>query len=230
MDLAYSAHHAAFRDEVRAFLDAHGHTSPPPLQRGKPTPEAVAWQQKLIEHGYAARTIPKQYGGYGAQPDALEAHIIAEEFTRAGVRMGHDGDYRLVPTVLELGTEEQKQWLVPPTIRGEMLWCQGYSEPGSGSDLASLSTRAELDGRHIHAIGELDARRAAFASTAVGEECEWRLRNGGADEGENQYYRDAFEPQACGSPRKSHQLPVPGVQLLTLELSSRPWSEIIFCS
>ncbi|MEQ8691562.1 MAG: acyl-CoA dehydrogenase family protein [Pseudomonadales bacterium] len=146
MDLAYSARHAAFRDEVRAFLDAHGHTSPPPLQRGKPTPEAVAWQHKLIEHGYAARTIPKQYGGYGAEPDALEAHIIAEEFTRAGVRMGHDGDYRLVPTVLELGTEEQKQWLVPPTIRGEMLWCQGYSEPGSGSDLASLSTRAELDG------------------------------------------------------------------------------------
>ncbi len=146
MDLAYSAEYQAFREEVRAFLDAHGHESPKQYGRGKPDAQAVRWQQKLIEHGYAARTIPKQYGGYGAAPDILEAHIIAEEFARAGVRMGHDGDNRLVPTVLELGTEAQKEWLIAPTIRGEMLWCQGYSEPGSGSDLASLTTRAELDG------------------------------------------------------------------------------------
>ena len=146
MDLSYSDAHIEFRAEVRAFLDAHGHESPPLYQRGRPSEQAVAWQQKLIEHGYAARTIPKEYGGYGAEYDVLQAHIIAEEFTRAGVRMGHDGDNRLVPTVLELGTEEQKQWLIPPTIKGEMLWCQGYSEPGSGSDLASLSTKAELVG------------------------------------------------------------------------------------
>ena len=76
------------------------------------------WQRLLIENGYAARTIPKEYGGYGAQPDPLKAHIIAEEFAKAGVRPGHSGDNRLVPTVLELGTEEQKRWLVPPSIRG----------------------------------------------------------------------------------------------------------------
>ena len=146
MDLAYNEHYESFRREVRAFLDAHGDESPPPHTRGKPTAEGVRWQQKLIEHGYAARTIPKQYGGFGTAPDILESHIIAEEFTRAGARMGHSGDNRLVPTVLELGSEAQKQWLIPPTIRGEMTWCQGYSEPGSGSDLASLSTRAELDG------------------------------------------------------------------------------------
>ena len=146
MDLAYNERYTAFRDEVRAFLNKHAHESPPPHERGRPSAQAVAWQQKLIEHGYAARTIPKQYGGYGAEPDLLEAHIITEEFAQAGARAGHNGDNRLVPTVLELGTEEQKQWLIPPSIRGEMNWCQGYSEPGSGSDLASLTTKAELDG------------------------------------------------------------------------------------
>ncbi|NKC00504.1 MAG: acyl-CoA dehydrogenase [Pseudomonadales bacterium] len=146
MDLAYNQEYTEFRDELRAFLKSHGDESPPAHERGKPSPRAVAWQQKLIEHGYAARTIPKEYGGYGAEPDILEAHIIAEEFARVGARMGHNGDNRLVPTVLELGTEEQKQWLIPPSIRGEMNWCQGYSEPGSGSDLASLTTKAELDG------------------------------------------------------------------------------------
>ncbi|GIS97640.1 MAG: hypothetical protein CM1200mP24_09240 [Gammaproteobacteria bacterium] len=89
---------------------------------------------------------PKELGGYGPEPDILKSHIIAEEFAKAGVRTGHSGDNRLVPTVLELGTEEQKQWLIPPTVRGEMTWCQGYSEPGSGSDLASLTTKAVVDG------------------------------------------------------------------------------------
>ena len=154
MDLEYSDEYGAFRDELRQFLDEHKHLSPgavarPPANReGKddgPNP-AQRWQQLLIEHGYAARTIPKDYGGGGEEPDPLKAHIIAEEFAKARVRPGHSGDNRLVPTVLELGTEEQKRWLVPPSIRGEMTWCQGYSEPGSGSDLASLSTRAEVDG------------------------------------------------------------------------------------
>jgi alkylation response protein AidB-like acyl-CoA dehydrogenase len=146
MDLAYGAEHEAFRDEVRAFLVEHAKESPPPFARGPADEQGLKWQQLLIEHGYAARTIPREYGGYGADPDILESHIIAEEFAKAGARMGHNGDNRLVPTVLELGTEEQKQWLVPPSIRGEMTWCQGYSEPGSGSDLASLTTKAELDG------------------------------------------------------------------------------------
>ena len=154
MDLEYSAEYEDFRNELREFLEEHKHLSPgaiarPPSNRegneDGPNP-AQRWQQLLIEHGYAARTIPKEYGGCGEQPDPLKAHIIAEEFAKARVRPGHSGDNRLVPTVLELGTEEQKRWLVPPSVRGEMSWCQGYSEPGSGSDLASLSTRAEVDG------------------------------------------------------------------------------------
>lgn len=147
MDIAYNAEYEAFRVEVQRFLEENKSKAPASLRgRGRPTAEEQAWQQLLIKHGYAARTIPKEYGGYGAEPDILKSHIIAEEFAIAGVKPGHNGDDRLVPVVLEIGTEEQKKALVGPTIRGEMMWCQGYSEPGSGSDLASLSTKGVLEG------------------------------------------------------------------------------------
>jgi alkylation response protein AidB-like acyl-CoA dehydrogenase len=106
------------------------------------------WQRLLIEHGYAARTIPKEYGGYGGAPDILKSRIIAEEFATARVSqgLGGQGISMLVPTLLELGTDEQRREFIQPTIEGRMIWCQGYSEPGAGSDLASLTTRAVLDG------------------------------------------------------------------------------------
>jgi len=148
MDLAYGVEYEAFRREVRNFLDAHGQNAP----RGANPPRAatVEWQKLLIANGYAARTIPKKYGGYGAEPDMLKSRIIAEEFAAARVApgIGGIGISMLVPTVLELGTEAQKQQHVRTTIEGETIWCQGYSEPGSGSDLASLRTKAELDGDH----------------------------------------------------------------------------------
>ncbi|MBV1904505.1 MAG: acyl-CoA dehydrogenase family protein [Pseudomonadales bacterium] len=147
MDLAYSAEYDDFRSEVQQFLKEHGHKSPKGrMGWGKTDDEGRSWQQLLIEHGYAARTIPKEYGGYGAEADVLKNHIIAEEFVKAKARPGHSGDPRLVPTLLELGTEAQKKAYIGPTISGEMTWCQGYSEPGSGSDLASLSTKAVLEG------------------------------------------------------------------------------------
>ena len=146
MDLEYSSEYQEYRATLRDFLEKHKHLSPNAWDRSNVAQKARDWQTLLIEHGYAARTIPKEYGGYGAESDPLINHIIAEEFAKARVRPGHSGDNRLVPTVLELGTEEQKQWLIPPSIRGEMNWCQGYSEPGSGSDLASLTTKAHLDG------------------------------------------------------------------------------------
>ena len=143
MDLSYSAEHEAFRGEVLAFIKAHGHETPKP-GRGA----ALAWQKLLIEHGYAARTIPALYGGFGAEPDILKSRVIAEEFARAQISpgMGGQGISMLVPTLLEMGSEEQKTTYVRPTLRGEMIWCQGYSEPDAGSDLASLRTRADLDG------------------------------------------------------------------------------------
>ncbi|MDR3511159.1 MAG: acyl-CoA dehydrogenase family protein [Caulobacteraceae bacterium] len=146
MDLAYGPKYEAFRDEVRAFLAAHKDQAP---RGGEQTMAGGrAWQKLLIEHGYAARTIPRAYGGYGAEPDILESRIIAEEFVAAGAPMGmaNQGISMLVPTLLELGTEEQRKQWIGPTIRGEVIWCQGYSEPGSGSDLASLKTRASEDG------------------------------------------------------------------------------------
>ena len=139
MDLSYGPEYQAFRDDVRAFTAAHAGSAPA---------DPRAWQRTLIEHGYAARTIPRQYGGYGAAPDVLQSRIIAEEFIAAGLPMGMAGQgiSMLVPTLLELGSEEQKQKFIAPTLRGEIIWCQGYSEPGAGSDLAALTTRATEDG------------------------------------------------------------------------------------
>ena len=148
MDLSYGPAHEAFRQEVRAFLVAHRHLAPAAIAQKDPA--SKAWQRLLIEAGYAARTIPTRYGGAGHAADILQARIIAEEFARAGVPPGLRGQgiSMLVPTLLEIGTEAQKQQFIPPTLAGDMVWCQGYSEPGAGSDLASLRTAAVLDGEH----------------------------------------------------------------------------------
>jgi len=143
MDLSYSPEYEAFRAEIRAFANEHGAKAPRGLGA-----DMREWQKLLIAHGYAARTIPKEYGGYGAEPDVLKSRIIAEEFIALGLPMGMSGQgiSMLVPTLLELGSEEQKRKFIGPTLRGEIIWCQGYSEPGAGSDLASLTTRAVEDG------------------------------------------------------------------------------------
>ncbi len=148
MDLTLSPAYEAFRAEVASFLAAHASDAPTPEDRGLKHPKRLAWQAKLIEAGLTARTIPKLYGGYGAEPDILKARIIAEEFARTRLPggMANQGISMLVPTLLQFGTEEQKRQWIAPTLRGEVIWCQGYSEPGSGSDLASLSTRAHIDG------------------------------------------------------------------------------------
>ncbi|HEY8155306.1 MAG TPA: acyl-CoA dehydrogenase family protein [Myxococcota bacterium] len=151
MDLSYGPEYAAFRDEVRAFLREHGERAPKGaggVAAGRAGEALLAWQKLLIEHGYAARTIPKQYGGHGGDADILKRVIIDEEFNAAGVSrgIGGQGPEMLVPTLLEHGSEAQKQRWIGPTIRGETVWCQGYSEPGAGSDLANVQTRAVEDG------------------------------------------------------------------------------------
>ncbi len=146
MDLSYGPEYETFRQEVRTFIEEHRHLAP--SGAGLRAPETLAWQRLLIEHGYAARTIPREYGGYGAEPDILKSRIIAEEFARGRVPggLGGQGISMLVPTLLEVGTEAQKRRFIEPTLTGEMVWCQGYSEPGAGSDLASLRTSAVLEG------------------------------------------------------------------------------------
>jgi alkylation response protein AidB-like acyl-CoA dehydrogenase len=149
MELEFGAEYEAFRREVRAFLERHKASAPAAtLAASESSRDLVAWQKTLIEHGYAARTIPREYGGYGAEPDLLETIIVEEEFQRARVSSGmmNQGISMFVPTLLQYGSEAQRRAWVPPTIRGEMVWCQGYSEPESGSDLASLATSAVVDG------------------------------------------------------------------------------------
>jgi alkylation response protein AidB-like acyl-CoA dehydrogenase len=159
MDLSYGPEYEEFRREVRAFLAQHGERAPKGgagVAAGRPGPALVEWQKLLIEHGYAARTIPKEYGGFGAEPDILKRVILDEEFNDAGISrgIGGQGPEMLVPTLLEHGSEEQKRRWIGPTMRGEVVWCQGYSEPGSGSDLASVQTRGVEDGSDFLVSGQ----------------------------------------------------------------------------
>lgn len=146
MDLSFGPRYENFRAEVRQFIEENKSKSP--QSNTSSSMQTRDWQALLIENGYAARTIPRDYGGYGAIPDIVESRIIAEEFSKQQINtgLGGQGISMLVPVLLEMGTEGQKKQFIEPTIRGEMLWCQGYSEPGAGSDLASLSTKAVLDG------------------------------------------------------------------------------------
>jgi len=147
MDLQLSEQYQALQAEIRAFIQTHGHKSPKVGGgRKKPDQKTLDWQKLLVEHGYAGRTIPREYGGFGAQPDVMESAVIASEFARAHVYAGltNQGISMLVPTLLEVGTDAQKAAYVGPTIRGDIIWCQGYSEPGNGSDLANAQTKAEL--------------------------------------------------------------------------------------
>lgn len=146
MDLAFGEKYDVFRDALRGFIAENAQHAP---KAGEVDLEKTrAWQRLLIQHGYAARTIPKEYGGGGYEPDILESRIMSEEFARAQVSpgMGGQGIAYLVPVLLERGTEELRKRFIPPAIRGDEIWCQGYSEPNAGSDLASLSTRADLVG------------------------------------------------------------------------------------
>jgi alkylation response protein AidB-like acyl-CoA dehydrogenase len=148
MDLSYGERYDAFRAELREFLTGW------PLRGAEaalPAPEQERiFRKRGIEAGYVYRNIPAEYGGAGRNSDPLIDRIIQEEYLRSGAPGNRldQGPGLLVPTLLEFGSEEQKRRFVPPTLSGEMHWCQGYSEPGSGSDLASLQTTARLEGDH----------------------------------------------------------------------------------
>ncbi len=148
MDLTLSPEYQAFRQKVLDFLEANRHRAPTAQDRGLKHAKRLAWQKLLIDNGLAARTILKEYGGFGAEPDILKSRIIAEAFAKTGLPTGlaNQGISMLVPTLLECGTEEQKRTWIRPTLEGQVIWCQGYSEPGAGSDLASLTTKAHIDG------------------------------------------------------------------------------------
>lgn len=155
MDLSYGPEYKNFKKEIQDFCnDWKGVNFSDGVQvslgqsfdnKGK-TITRTEWQSILIERGYFARSIPKEYGGYGGEADIIKSRIIASEFSNAEIppAMSGQGIDMLVPTLLELGTEDQKKKYIKPTLLGEMIWCQGYSEPNAGSDLASLQTKGEL--------------------------------------------------------------------------------------
>ena len=140
MDLSYDSELEDFREQVRSFLAENW---------PREGDDAVqAFRQRAIEAGYLYRHFPRKYGGSEQDAHPLKAQIIREEFGRARAPsepLGI-GPSMLAPTLLERGTEWQKEKFIPRTLTGELIWCQGYSEPGSGSDLASLRTKGVLDG------------------------------------------------------------------------------------
>jgi len=155
MNLEYGPQYEDYKKEVQAFCKKYkgiqfSDSAKVPLAQnnksGGPSMSRSDWQKTLIENGYFARSIPKEYGGFGGESDVIKSRIAATEFSNSGIPgpMGGQGIDMLVPTLLELGTEEQKNKYIKPTLYGEMIWCQGYSEPNAGSDLASLQTKGEL--------------------------------------------------------------------------------------
>jgi alkylation response protein AidB-like acyl-CoA dehydrogenase len=142
MDLTLSDSEAAFRDEVRAWLEQN---TPGPAPQGDDEAEFTfrrAWQKKMHEAGWAGLSWPEDYGGKGAT--LIEQSIFNEELARSGAPLPANvlGLVMGGPVVIAHGSEEQKQRYLDPILSGEEIWCQGFSEPESGSDLASLKTRA----------------------------------------------------------------------------------------
>ncbi len=152
MDLRYSASDEQFRAELRSWLEkaVPEHGAPPPLHDW-PARRAydTGWQRKLHEAGYACIDWPKEYGGRSASP--IQQLVYFEEIGRAKapyVGINFVGVKHAGPTIIVEGTPDQKANHIPQILRGEQVWCQGFSEPTAGSDLASLRTRAERDGDH----------------------------------------------------------------------------------
>ncbi|MEW5687064.1 MAG: acyl-CoA dehydrogenase family protein [Pseudomonadota bacterium] len=152
----------AFRAEVRSWVEANFPASlkgkPNPMMREErgnpPSADQEAWRKAVGEKGWGTPTWPAAYGGGGLS--GAQARVIQGEFARAGAYnpIGGMGVMMFGPTLLEYGTEAQKQEHIPPIVRGDLQWCQGFSEPGAGSDLAALQTKCEDKGDHYEINGQ----------------------------------------------------------------------------
>ncbi len=161
MDLTYSAEDERFRVSVREWLednltaefrDARGLGGPG--REHEAFDLRLAWDRHLAAAGWTCLGWPREHGGYGA---TLEQQVIFhEEYARANApaRVSHIGEQLLGPTIIAFGTPEQRERFLPPIARVEELWCQGYSEPNAGSDLANVSTSAVLDGDEWSITGQ----------------------------------------------------------------------------
>ena len=157
MDIRFSAAEEAFRADARAWLEANVPRGPRPagVDLRERRDHDLAWQRRMFEGGWAGVSWPREYGGRGAS--LMEQVIWYEEYARAGapeitttfVGLNHAG-----PTLIACGSEEQKAYHLPRILRGDVVWCQGFSEPNAGSDLASLQTRAVFDGAELVVSGQ----------------------------------------------------------------------------
>ena len=155
MDLNFTADELAFRDQVRSWVEAN---LPPELAHKVRNSlrltraDMQGWQQTLGQQGWLAYNWPVQFGGPGWS--AVQKHLFEEVCARAGApRILPFGPVMVAPVIMAFGNAEQQRRFLPGIASGEVWWSQGYSEPGSGSDLASLQCRAERHGDHYRVNG-----------------------------------------------------------------------------
>lgn len=166
-----------FREETRSWLEencpASMRTPMPDTEMpwgGRngtfPNPDTKVWLDRMAARGWTAPEWPAEYGGGGLSK--AEARILQQELSRLGARpaLTSFGVWMLGPALLEFASEEQKKKFIPQIVRGEIRWCQGYSEPGAGSDLAGLQTRAEDKGDHYLVNGQK-------VWTSYADKCDW---------------------------------------------------------
>lgn len=176
VDLRYSSDEEAFRDELRAWLaEVVPTVGPPPAGDDYVAKRAydTAWQRQLFEAGYAGINWPREFGGRGATP--TEHLIFLEESERARapyVGCNFVGLLHAGPTLIAEASDEQRSAHLPAILKGDEVWCQGFSEPGAGSDLASLSTRAFRDGDDYVVSGQ----KIWTSMAQVADHCELLVR------------------------------------------------------
>ncbi len=170
MDLTFSKQQFAFRMEAREWLEAN---VPEEKLKSFDTEDGFRqhreWEAKLNEGRWGMVTWPEELGGRGC--DLIEWLVFEEEYYRAGapLRVNQNGIFLLGPTLMEYGTEAQKARFLPKMATGEEIWCQGWSEPNAGSDMAAIRSRAELDGDHYVINGQKTwSTRAVWADWCFG--------------------------------------------------------------
>ncbi len=176
MDFNYSPLQEAYRGQVRAWLEAH---QPPPLtdeERARINEDLLwernkRWHQQLFAGGWVGLSWPREYGGRGAT--FIEQVIFQQELARLNLPVGVNvlGIIMNGPALMQWGTEEQKQRYLEPILKADEIWCEGMSEPGAGSDLAAIQTRADLQGDYFIVNGQkvwtTVAQRAHFCQLFV---------------------------------------------------------------
>ncbi|MGW8374421.1 acyl-CoA dehydrogenase family protein [Streptomyces sp. ODS28] len=164
MDFSFGAEDDAFRAEAREWLRAH--------VAARENSDR-AWERTLGAAGWIGMGWPRAHGGYGNREATLTQQVVwAEEYARSGAppRSGHIGENLFAPTLIAHGTKEQRERFLPPVARGEEFWCQGYSEPGAGSDLAGLRTTATRKGPADSGVYRITGQKIW---TSLAREADW---------------------------------------------------------